>query len=65
MHQLFLFLNKVMANSIGVGGLPGILSIKPEYMFMFFVAMVIAIIVPFVLTIILSKAGKGKFKFNK
>lgn len=63
--SVVLILNKVMANSIGVGGLPGILSIKPEYMFMFFVAMVIAIIVPFVLTIILSKAGKGKFKFNK
>lgn len=63
--SVVLILNKVMANSIGVGGLPGILSIKPEYMFMFFVAMVIAIIVPFALTIILSKAGKGKFKFNK
>ncbi len=45
----------VMANSIGVGGLPGILSIKPEYMIIFAVAMVVAVAVPFTLTIILSK----------
>ena len=45
----------VMANSIGVGGLPGILSIKPEYMLIFALAMLVAIAVPFALTLILSK----------
>jgi PTS system trehalose-specific IIC component len=45
----------VMANSIGVGGLPGILSIKPQYMMMFAIAMVVAIVVPFVLTVVFSK----------
>lgn len=45
----------VLANSIGVGGLPGILSIKPQFMFKFFIAMVIAIVVPFILTIVFKK----------
>jgi PTS system trehalose-specific IIC component len=45
----------VMANSIGVGGLPGILSIKPEFMGIFAVAMLVAIVVPFALTIVLHK----------
>ena len=31
----------VMANSIGVGGLPGILSIQPKHMLMFALAMLI------------------------
>lgn len=48
----------VMANSIGVGGLPGILSIKPKYMGIFAIAMVVAIIVPFVLTIIIGMKKK-------
>lgn len=45
----------VLANSIGVGGLPGILSIKPQFMFKFFIAMIIAIVVPFVLTVVFKK----------
>lgn len=45
----------VMANSIGVGGLPGILSIQPKYMGIFAISMLIAIVVPFVLTIIFNK----------
>lgn len=45
----------VMANSIGVGGLPGILSIKPAFMVTFAIAMLIAIVVPFVLTVIVGK----------
>lgn len=43
------------ANAIGVGGLPGILSIKPEYMGSFAICMVIAAGVSFVLTIIVGK----------
>ncbi len=45
----------VMANSIGVGGLPGILSIQPQHMGKFAIAMLIAIIVPFGLTMTFSK----------
>lgn len=40
----------VEALSIGVGGLPGILSIKPEFYLIFLLAMAVAIIIPFVLT---------------
>ena len=36
----------VTAVSIGVGGLPGILSIFPQYMIQFAIAMVIAIVIP-------------------
>lgn len=45
----------VMAFSIGVGGLPGFLSIQPQHMVMFLVAMAIAIVVPFTLTLIVGK----------
>ena len=48
----------VMANSIGVGGLPGILSIQPQHMGKFAIAMLIAIVVPFGLTMVLSKNKK-------
>lgn len=52
----------VMANSIGVGGIPGFLSIQPKYMWMFLVSMLIAIVVPIVLTVLFDKKGilKGK-----
>lgn len=43
------------ANAIGVGGLPGILSIKPDYMISFAICMVIAVAVPFVLTVLVGK----------
>lgn len=39
------------ANAIGVGGLPGILSIQPAYMLSFALCMLIAIVLPFVLTV--------------
>lgn len=45
----------VMANSIGVGGIPGILSIQPQYMGIFAVCMVITIVVPFALTVVIGK----------
>ena len=45
----------VTAVSIGVGGLPGILSIFPQYMIQFAIAMVIAIVIPFVLTYVMGK----------
>ena len=45
----------VTANAIGVGGLPGILSIQPKYMLMFGICTVIAIAVPLVLTLTVGK----------
>ena len=43
------------ANAIGVGGVPGILSIQPQYMPTFALAMLAAIVVPFILTTIVGK----------
>lgn len=45
----------VMANAIGIGGLPGILSIQPNSIPMFAVAMVAAIAVPFILTVVVGR----------
>ncbi|WP_124098257.1 PTS system trehalose-specific EIIBC component [Ruminococcus sp. Marseille-P6503] len=45
----------VQAFSIGVGGIPGILSIKTEFWSIFLLCMAISIIVPFVLTFIVGK----------
>lgn len=45
----------VMANSIGVGGLPGILSIQPAYMISFAISMLIALAVPFAVTVFFNK----------
>ena len=49
----------VMATSIGVGGLPGFLSIQTAHIPMFFVAMFVSIIVPFILTYIIGKRKLG------
>ena len=45
----------VQATSIGVGGLPGILSIFPQYYLIFLLAMAVAIVIPFVLTLIVGR----------
>lgn len=45
----------VKANAIGVGGLPGILSIQPKYMLAFAAIMLVAIAVPFVLTMLFRR----------
>ena len=48
------------ANAIGVGGLPGILSIQPTFMLSFAMSAAIAIAVPFILTVIVGmKRGVG------
>ncbi|MEH7072721.1 PTS system trehalose-specific EIIBC component [Neobacillus drentensis] len=57
--------SKVMANSIGVGGLPGILSIQAQHMMMFAIAMVLAIVIPFILTLVFAKTRMNKFSFKK
>lgn len=49
------------ANAIGVGGLPGILSIQPQYMGIFAICMLVAVVIPAVLTIALGmKKGVEK-----
>ncbi|WP_368912546.1 PTS trehalose transporter subunit IIBC [Proteus mirabilis] len=54
-------LNNVLSNGIGVGGLPGILSIQPTYWLVYLLAMIVAIVVPIGLTILVyrykEKAG--------
>lgn len=45
----------VMANSIGVGGIPGILSIQTRFMGIFAIAMLVAMAVPFGLTVAVGK----------
>lgn len=47
----------ITANAIGIGGLPGILSIQAKYMGLFAIDMVIAIVIPFVLTFIFRRVG--------
>ena len=43
------------ANAIGVGGIPGILSIQPPYMVSFAICAAIAVAVPFALTVVVGK----------
>lgn len=50
----------VTANAIGVGGIPGILSIQPAYMASFAVCMAIAAAAPFFLTVAAGKRAMGK-----
>lgn len=52
---MFVTLMGVRAFNIGVGGLPGILSILSQYIPAFAIGMVIAIVVPFVLTFVFQK----------
>ena len=47
------------ASAIGVGGLPGILSIQPKYMASFALCMVIAVAVPLVLTVVIGRKKLG------
>lgn len=44
------------ANAIGVGGLPGILSINSKYFLSFALCMLVAVVIPFVLTYIVGKS---------
>ncbi|MFH4466059.1 PTS trehalose transporter subunit IIBC [Vibrio diabolicus] len=50
----------VMANGIGVGGLPGILSIQPQFWGIFALAMLVAMVVPAALTLLLYKRVQAK-----
>ncbi|KGK21093.1 PTS system trehalose(maltose)-specific transporter subunits IIBC [Vibrio navarrensis] len=50
----------VMANGIGVGGLPGILSIQPQFWGIYALAMLVAIALPAVLTLAFYKRAQAK-----
>lgn len=52
---ILLTVNHVMASSIGVGGIPGFLSIFPNNWGVFFIGMAIVLIVPFALTLMYGK----------
>ncbi|UOQ46383.1 PTS system trehalose-specific EIIBC component [Halobacillus salinarum] len=55
---LYISASGVKANSIGVGGVPGIFSIVAEYWVPFLIGMAIVIIVPFVVTYLYAKRKK-------
>ncbi|EMF0079217.1 PTS system trehalose-specific EIIBC component [Enterococcus hirae] len=54
---MFANLMNVRANAIGVGGLPDILAIQAETWVPFIISMIIAVIVPFGLTVIFRRQG--------
>lgn len=55
----------IQAASIGIGGLPGILSIKANYWGAFALAMAVAIAVPMALTFIFNRTGAFSKKDNE
>ncbi|MCA0989779.1 PTS system trehalose-specific EIIBC component [Pseudalkalibacillus hwajinpoensis] len=55
---LVITVSGVEATSIGVGGIPGFLSIFKEYWGAFFTGMAIALVVPFILTFLYGKVRK-------
>ncbi|KLU54254.1 PTS beta-glucoside transporter subunit IIABC [Paenibacillus sp. VT-400] len=57
---VLLTMNNVQATSIGVGGVPGFLSIFPNKWGVFFIGMAIVLIVPFVLTVLFGRAKLRK-----
>ncbi|MFC7319518.1 PTS system trehalose-specific EIIBC component [Halobacillus campisalis] len=52
---LYISARGVLANSIGVGGVPGIFSIVSDYWFDFTIGMVIVLVVPLVVTYLYAK----------
>lgn len=52
---ILLTLNHVLASSIGVGGIPGFLSIFPNQWLIFFAGMGIVLVIPFTLTVLYGK----------
>ncbi|GAB6100087.1 PTS system trehalose-specific EIIBC component [Halanaerocella petrolearia] len=52
---LYITMNDVLASSIGIGGLPGFISIIPKYIPAFLVGTVVCLVIPFVLTVIYAK----------
>lgn len=61
---MLLTVNQVRASSIGVGGIPGFLSIFPNQWGVFFMGMVIVLIVPFVATVLYGRSVVGRSEKN-
>lgn len=57
---ILLSVNHVLASSIGVGGIPGFLSIYAQQWGVFFVGMAIVLVVPFGLTVLFGKLSQRK-----
>ncbi|MGN7412521.1 PTS system trehalose-specific EIIBC component [Paenibacillus sp. SAF-068] len=62
---VLLTMNNVQATSIGVGGVPGFLSIFPNKWGVFFIGMAIVLVVPFVLTVLFGRAKMRKEDRNE
>lgn len=56
----YITLNNVLAVALGAAGLPGIISIRPDSLIHYVIGMVIAFVVTFSLTVLLSKRFKDK-----
>ncbi|RJX75225.1 PTS trehalose transporter subunit IIBC [Vibrio sinensis] len=54
----------VMANGIGVGGLPGILSIQPQYWSVYAIAMLVAMVIPVLCTLFFYKRAQTAGKLE-
>ncbi|WNS44078.1 PTS system trehalose-specific EIIBC component [Paenibacillus sp. MMS20-IR301] len=61
---MLLTLNDVRASSIGVGGIPGFLSIFPNQWGVFFLGMAIVLVVPFVATVLYGRAVVNRARNN-
>ncbi|MEZ2458849.1 PTS system trehalose-specific EIIBC component [Salinicoccus roseus] len=55
-------MNGLTAASVGVGGVPGVISITEGFWLLFTIGMGIAIVVPFLLTLLFSRFAKEKTK---
>lgn len=55
-----IFGSQQVLGKVGVGGLPGIMSIQSQFQMTFLIGMIIAIILPIVLTLIFSNFAKKK-----
>ncbi|KFX18020.1 PTS system trehalose(maltose)-specific transporter subunits IIBC [Pectobacterium parvum] len=51
---------RVLSNGIGVGGIPGILSIQPTFWGVYLIAMIVAIVIPIVLTMTVYRYQQRK-----
>ncbi|KAA1186575.1 PTS system trehalose-specific EIIBC component [Paenibacillus sp. B2(2019)] len=61
---VLLTVNQVRASSIGVGGIPGFLSIFPNQWGVFFIGMLIVLIVPFFATVLYGRSVVGRSEKN-
>lgn len=57
---MFITMQNVIANSIGVGGVPGFVSIRPTDWIPFFIGMAIVIVLPFLITLLYGRLRHPK-----